>query len=121
MRSVWLERIGRCLTPDRSWRGGEGRPDRIFEGQRGHYIFLLDIPEDQRWLDFYEPRIVIYEWGGRASSEGIPMAVGELFVLALFLGVPAGVCMLVLAAMHRRQEEFAAFLKAHPLRPARRG
>jgi biopolymer transport protein ExbD len=98
--------------------GGENdATGATFDCHTGHYVFGLDIPEDQRWLDFYEPRLVIFEAGGKFNSQGFLMT-GALFLLALFLCGPVGACMLVLAGIHRRQEKFATFLKAHPLTQA---
>lgn len=112
VRAHWSVSQGR-----RTVMSGEGEPGWTFEGQKGHYVFLLDIPEDQSWLNFYEPRLVIYEFGGKANN-GFPTAVGELLLLALFLSVPVGACLLVFAAIHRRQNELAEVWKSYPFTQA---
>jgi hypothetical protein len=95
--------------------GGVGEPNGTFECDGGHYILDIDAPEDQSRLNFYEPRLVIYEAGGKSDSTS---ALGALSLAALVLFGPLGASMTILAAIHWRQEKLATFLKAHPLTQA---
>jgi hypothetical protein len=107
--------------------GGRGQPDLgdqwehrslgAFQCGQGHYVLDIESVEDQSRLNFYEPRLVIFEVGGRKNSDG-SLWVAALSLLALVLCGPVGASMSILAAVHWRQEKLVAFWKTCPLTQA---
>ncbi len=98
-------------APEDLW---ERRSIGAFQCGQGVYVLDIDPVEDQSRLNFYVPRLVIFEVGGRKNSDE-SLWVAALSLLALVLCGPVGASMSILAAVHWRQEKRAAILRNHPL------
>ncbi len=85
-----------------------------FQCGKGHYVLNMDVLEDQSRLNFYEPRLVVYESGGKAASDP-SLWVGALSLVALVFGGPVGISMIVLAVIGWRQRKLFALWKTYPL------
>jgi hypothetical protein len=70
--------------------------------------------EDQSRLNFYQPRLVFFEAGGKGNSDE-SLCVAAVSLLALVLCGPVGASMTILAAMHWRQEKLVVFWRSHPM------
>ncbi len=83
-----------------------------FNADRGHYVLDLDILEDASGLNRYGPRLWIFEDQGKLYRSRVP---GVLAILTLLLTGPIGALMIILAAIHWRQEKLALFWKTYSL------
>jgi hypothetical protein len=111
-------------TGGRPLVGGRGQPDLgdywesrsigTFQCGKGHNVLDIEPLEDQSRLNFYEPRLVIFEVGGKKNSDE-SLWVAALSLLTLLLGAPVGIAMTILAAVHWRQEKLVAFWRSHPM------
>jgi biopolymer transport protein ExbD len=114
-------------TAGKRFASGRGQPELgdywerrsigAFQCGKGHYVLDIDPVEDQSRLNFYQPRLVIFEVGGRENSDG-SLWVAALSLLALLWGGPVGASMTILAAVHWRQEKLASWWKTYPLNQA---
>jgi hypothetical protein len=79
-----------------------------FHADQGIYILNLDVHEDESRLNSHEPRLVIFESGGKFWSSS---AHREYVLLALLLLVPVGIGTIIRAAILRRQEKLDVFAR----------
>jgi len=95
----------------------QSRSIGAFQCGKGHYFLDIDPLADQSRLNFYEPHLVIYEAGGKGNSDPF-LGVGLLSLMVLLLFGPVGASMIILAAVHWRQEKLAALFRSVPLTQA---
>jgi biopolymer transport protein ExbD len=105
-----------------SGENGPGQPQLLaiggfpvqgkFNADIGQYSLNLDIPEDERFPNPYQPRLMVFEDGGTYFASS---ALGYYALLVFLMCAPVGACMIACSMIASRQAKHDAFVRSHSL------
>jgi hypothetical protein len=81
-----------------------------FHGTSGHYQLSLELLDDASILGFRESSLRVFENG---DKQELYSDLGGFSLLACFLCVPVGICLVIQSAILRRQERYGILLRSH--------
>lgn len=74
-----------------------------------HYVLSLELPDNASLLGFRESSVQVFENGGKQQRSS---NLGDFGLLACFLCVPVGICLVLQSVILRRQERSGEFLRS---------